>query len=166
MSIELDIDRTAAAVLVAARSQTTLLATAESCTGGMIAAALTDVAGSSDVFDRGFVTYSNAAKQQMLNVSAVSLERFGAVSEAVAKEMAFGAISNSMAGVAVSVTGVAGPGGGSPEKPVGTVWFSLAIEGHAPVSECIRFGDIGRSQVRILTTRHALGMLLSALGKN
>lgn len=163
MKNKIDNARLAQSVLAAARNQGLMIATAESCTGGMIAAALTDIAGSSDVFDRGFVTYSNFAKQQMLGVSAISLERFGAVSDAVAKEMAYGAISNSMANIAVSVTGVAGPGGGSLEKPVGTVWFGVAIEGQSPVSECIHFGDIGRSQVRLQATGHALKMLQSAL---
>lgn len=163
MSSVKDIEALAEQVLSTARSSGFMIATAESCTGGLIAGALTEIAGSSDVVDRGFVTYSNAAKQQMLGVSAKSLERFGAVSEAVAKEMAFGAIANSLADIAVSVTGVAGPGGGSPEKPVGTVWFGCACQGMEPVSECVQFGDIGRAAVRQKTVEQALTMLLATI---
>ena len=119
---------TAAEVLQAARYWGVTIATAESCTGGMISAALTDVAGSSDVFDRGFVTYSNAAKQDMLGVTADSLSSHGAVSEAVAREMAEGALTHSLADLAVSVTGIAGPGG-SEFKPEGRVCFGLARRG-------------------------------------
>lgn len=146
-------------VLELARAKGFKLATAESCTGGLIAGALTDIAGSSDVFDRGFVTYSNEAKQQMLDVKAETLFKFGAVSEATAKEMAYGAVANSMADVAVSVTGVAGPGGGSDEKPVGLVWFGLAEVGQPPKAEKMLFGDIGRDNVRAQTVLHALSML-------
>lgn len=163
MSSIKDIEARAEQVLSTARSSGFMVATAESCTGGLIAGALTEIAGSSDVVDRGFVTYSNAAKQQMLGVSAKSLERFGAVSEAVAKEMAFGAIANSLADIAVSVTGVAGPGGGSPEKPVGTVWFGCACQGMEPIAECVQFGDIGRAAVRQKTVEQALTILLAAI---
>lgn len=153
----------AAAVLNKAREKGFRIATAESCTGGLIVGALTDIAGSSDVVDRGFVTYSNEAKQQMLSVQVGTLDRFGAVSEATAKEMAYGALANSLADITVSVTGVAGPGGGSADKPVGLVWFGLAEQGLPPVSEQVLFGDIGRAQVREKTVAHALSMLLDAL---
>ena len=135
------------------------IATAESCTGGLISAALTEIAGSSDVFDRGFVTYSNEAKMQMLDVSAASLDRFGAVSEAVAKEMAYGALVNSMADVCVAVTGVAGPDGGTDDKPVGTVWIAVATQGQPPHAKCMNFGDLGRDKVRIETVKSALNMM-------
>lgn len=153
----------AAEVLNKARAKGFRIATAESCTGGLIAGALTDIAGSSDVVDRGFVTYSNEAKQQMLSVQLETLDRFGAVSEATAKEMAYGALANSLADITVSVTGVAGPGGGSADKPVGLVWFGLAEHGLPPVAEQMLFGDIGRAQVREKTVTHALSMLLDAL---
>lgn len=136
------------------------LATAESCTGGLIAAALTEIAGSSDVFDRGFVTYSNEAKMHMLDVSIASLDRFGAVSQAVAKEMAYGALVNSMADMCVAVTGVAGPDGGTEEKPVGTVWIAVAEQGQTPEAKCMNFGDIGRDKVRQETVKSALTMML------
>lgn len=150
-------------VLSLARNQGLKVATAESCTGGLIIGALTDIAGSSDVVDRGFVTYSNEAKQQMLDVKGATIEQFGAVAEATAKEMAFGALANSMADIAVAVTGVAGPGGGTAEKPVGLVWFGLAQLGMPPVAEKKLFGDIGREGVRHQTVRHALSMLKTSL---
>lgn len=140
-----------------------MVATAESCTGGLIVGALTEIAGSSDVVDRGFVTYSNEAKTEMLGVPAELIAVHGAVSEPVARAMAEGALSRSWAGVTVSVTGVAGPGGGSEEKPVGTVWFGAARRGEATVSERKVFlGD--RSAVREATVRHALE-LLGRVGK-
>ncbi|WP_417449030.1 CinA family protein [Kordiimonas sp.] len=154
-----DILDLATAVLTAARLRGMMLVTAESCTGGLIAGALTEIAGSSDVFDRGFVTYSNEAKSQMLDVSAESLTRFGAVSAAVAKEMAYGALANSRGDISVAVTGVAGPGGGSAEKPVGLVWIGVACLGQAPVAYEYRFGDIGRDRVRQLTITEALKTL-------
>ena len=150
-------------VLAAARVKGLKIATAESCTGGLIVGALTEIAGSSDVVDRGFVTYSNASKQQMLDVSERSLTKFGAVSEAAAKEMAYGAIANSQADITVSVTGIAGPGGGTKEKPVGTVWFGLAQQGTAPMAECVVFKEMSRASVRAKTVSHALEMLLNAL---
>ncbi|SDD64792.1 MULTISPECIES: CinA family protein [Kordiimonas] len=150
-------------VLDLARSQGQMIATAESCTGGLIAGALTEIAGSSDVVDRGFITYSNEAKNQMLDVSSESLARFGAVSEAVAKEMAYGAIAASRADVSVAVTGIAGPGGGSAEKPVGLVCFGLCRIGESPIAQSIQFGDIGRSDVRRRTVLTALEMLHDAL---
>lgn len=154
----------AAAVLNKARAKGFRIATAESCTGGLIAGALTDIAGSSDVVDRGFVTYSNEAKQQMLSVQADTIDKFGAVSEATAKEMAYGALVNSLADITISVTGVAGPGGGSADKPVGLVWFGLAEQGLPPIAEQMLFGDIGRAQIREKTVAHALSMLMRTLG--
>ena len=139
-----------------------MLATAESCTGGMIAAACTDLAGSSQWFERGFVTYSNAAKVQCLGVPAELIETHGAVSEPVARAMAQGAVAHSAAQVAVAVTGVAGPTGGSPGKPVGTVWFGWQLDG-ATHSELRHFaGD--RAAVRAATLRHALARLARLLG--
>ncbi len=138
------------------------IATAESCTGGMIAAALTDVAGSSDVFDRGFVTYSNAAKIEMLGVRAETLAAHGAVSEPVAREMAEGALAASGAGLAVAVTGIAGPGG-SERKPEGRVCFALARQGMPTWAETVEFGAPGRAKVRKAATAHGLALLGAAL---
>lgn len=146
-----------------ARAAGATIATAESCTGGMIAAAITDVAGSSTIFDRGFVTYSNAAKETMLGVRPETLTRFGAVSEEVAREMAEGALARSAAGLAVSVTGIAGPGG-SEFKPEGRVCFGLAGRDRPTHTETIEFGPIGRAAVRTASTEHALALLLAALG--
>ena len=138
-----------------------LMATAESCTGGMIAAACTDLAGSSNWFERGFVTYSNDAKREMLGVDAALIARHGAVSEEVVLAMAQGAIQCSHAQVAVAVTGVAGPAGGSAAKPVGTVWFGWAMPAGV-VSEMRRF-DGDRAAVRIATVRHSLRRLAELL---
>lgn len=138
-----------------------MLATAESCTGGMIAAACTDLAGSSQWFERGFVTYSNAAKTELLGVPAALIEAHGAVSEPVARAMAEGAVAHSPAQVAVAVTGVAGPTGGSADKPVGTVWFGWQVAGQTH-SELRHFaGD--RAAVRAATVQHALARLLGWL---
>jgi nicotinamide-nucleotide amidase len=135
------------------------LATAESCTGGMVAAALTDIAGSSDVVERGFVTYSNAAKTELLGVPAPLIDRHGAVSEAVARAMAEGALARAPVELAVAVTGVAGPGGGSPAKPVGLVHFGAARKGGPVLTEHQIFtGD--RDQVRAAATRRALELLI------
>ena len=143
----------------ALRSQGLVLATAESCTGGWISEAITSVAGSSEWFDRGFVTYSNRAKQEMLGVKPETLTEFGAVSEATATEMAMGAINNSGASVAVSVTGIAGPGGAVPGKPVGTVCFGWVVKDGAPVTETRVFsGD--RAEVRRRAVIFALQELL------
>jgi nicotinamide-nucleotide amidase len=137
------------------------LATAESCTGGLIAAACTDLSGSSEWFERGFVTYSNEAKAESLGVDAALIAEHGAVSEVVARAMAFGAIRHSHAQVAVAVTGVAGPTGGSPQKPVGTVWFGFMVDGQLS-SETRRLeGD--RAAIRAATVRHALQRLLALL---
>jgi nicotinamide-nucleotide amidase len=138
------------------------LATAESCTGGMIAAACTDLAGSSAWFERGFVTYSNAAKTELLGVDAALIAQHGAVSEPVARAMAFGAIRHSQAQVSVAVTGVAGPSGGSFEKPVGMVWFGFSVNGML-TSEVMRF-DGDRAAVRAATVRHAVVGLIKRLG--
>lgn len=136
-----------------------MLVTAESCTGGLIAAACTDLAGSSLWFERGFVTYSNAAKTELLGVPAELIEQHGAVSEPVARAMAAGALAHAHAQVAVAVTGVAGPGGGSVDKPVGTVWLGWATP-TGLFSECQHFaGD--RGAVRAATVRHALARLLT-----
>jgi len=140
-----------------------MISTAESCTGGMIVAALTDIAGSSAVVDRGFVTYSNAAKTEMLGVLPDTLAEHGAVSEPVAREMADGALSNSAAQLSVSVTGIAGPGG-SEHKPEGRVCFGLARKGLKTFTETQDFGSIGRAQVRRRSRDHALILLSRALG--
>ena len=151
----------AEAALDGMRARGVTVATAESCTGGLITAALTAVAGSSDVVDCGFVTYSNAAKVGMLGVDPAVIAAHGAVSALVAAAMAEGALARSGAGIAVAVTGVAGPGGGSPDKPVGTVWFGLATRGSAARTERIVFpGD--RAAVREATALHALGLLAGA----
>ena len=152
----------AEAVLSAARARGVMIATAESCTGGMVSAALTDIAGSSAVMDRGFVTYSNAAKRDMLGVSAATLDRFGAVSEEVAAEMAVGALTHSAADLAVSITGIAGPGG-SEYKPEGRVCFGVAMAGRNVATETVEFGALGRGQVRQAARDHALALLLKAL---
>ena len=149
-------------LLAAARAKGLRIATAESCTGGMISAALTDVAGSSDVFDAGFVTYSNAAKQRMLGVSRETLDAVGAVSEDVAREMAEGALARSDADLAVSVTGIAGPGG-SEFKPEGRVCFGLAVRGKATATETVEFGALGRAAVRQATVAHALAQIRRAI---
>ena len=151
-----------ARVLAAARAAGLKVATAESCTGGLVAAALTEIAGSSDVVDRGFVTYSNAAKQALLGVSSQLLADFGAVSAGVARAMAEGAVRASEADLAVAITGIAGPGGGSVDKPVGLVWLAVARQGRETVLRECRFGAVGRSEVRLASVRVALEMLLEA----
>ena len=135
-----------------------MMASAESCTGGLIAAACTDLAGASNWFERGFVTYSNAAKSELLGVPQVLLREHGAVSEPVARAMAEGAVAHSQAQVAVAVTGVAGPGGGSAEKPVGTVWIAFSVAGLTSSEHCRFAGD--RTQVRAASVRQALAGLL------
>jgi nicotinamide-nucleotide amidase len=138
-----------------------MMATAESCTGGMIAAACTDLSGSSNWFERGFVTYSNEAKAELLGVDPALIAAHGAVSEVVARAMAFGAVRHSRAQVSVAVTGVAGPTGGSAEKPVGTVWFGFSVGG-VLTSETLRF-DGDRAAVRAATVAHALKGLISRI---
>lgn len=150
-------------LLQKARAAGVRIVTAESCTGGMVAAALTDVAGASDVVERGFVTYSNAAKIECLDVSPRSLREFGAVSETVAREMAEGALAHSEARLAVAITGIAGPGG-SEMKPEGRVCFGLAMTGRSTRTETREFGARGRAAVRAAARDHALALLAAALG--
>jgi len=135
------------------------VATAESCTGGLVAGVLTEIAGSSAVVERGFVTYSNRAKADLLGVPEALLKRLGAVSEEVARAMVAGALANSPADLAVAITGIAGPDGGSPEKPVGLVHFAAARRGRETVHVEKRFGSIGRSEVRLASVGQALAML-------
>jgi nicotinamide-nucleotide amidase len=149
----------AATLLDLLRARELKLATAESCTGGLIAAILTEVPGSSDVFERGFVTYSNEAKTEMLGVPAALIKEHGAVSEEVARAMAEGALRNSRADIAVSVTGVAGPDGGSAEKPVGLVHLAAARRGREPIHREKRFGDLGRRGVRFASVVEAFAMM-------
>ena len=153
---------TVAELLDRAKALNVMIATAESCTGGMVAAALTDIPGSSAVVDRGFVTYTNAAKQDMLGVRAETLEAHGAVSEEVAREMAEGALAHSQAQLAVSITGIAGPGG-SEFKPEGRVCFAVAFGDDVQV-ETQEFGALGRARVRAAARDRALDLLLGALG--
>ena len=154
-----DIQTLARQVIEAAAARGLMIATAESCTGGLVSGALTAIAGSSAIVERGFVTYSNAAKTELLGVPADLIEGHGAVSEPVARAMAGGAVARSKAQVSVSVTGVAGPGGGTADKPVGLVHFGAVGPAGAIHAEH-RFGDIGREEVRLASVRVALGLLL------
>jgi nicotinamide-nucleotide amidase len=149
----------AKAVLDACRARGLKVATAESCTGGLVAGALTDIAGSSDVLDRGFVTYSNEAKQQMLGVPADILRDHGAVSRQTAEAMARGALGKANADLVVAITGIAGPGGGGADKPVGLVHFAAAARDGALTHVEKRYGDIGRAEVRHKSVLQALAML-------
>lgn len=142
-----------------ARERRVKIASAESCTGGLIAALFTEFSGSSDVFERGFVTYSNRSKEEVLGVPGDLIADYGAVSEAVARLMAEGALNSSRANLAVAVTGIAGPGGGTPMKPVGTVHIACARENKAVLHEACYFGDIGRHEVRMATIEAALNMI-------
>ena len=153
---------TADELVLALLNKAQLVATAESCTGGMVAAALTDIAGSSQVFDRGFVTYSNAAKNQMLGVPAKLIEAHGAVSEQVARAMAQGALKHSAATLSIAVTGIAGPSGGSEAKPVGLVHFACATKRGKEWHEKMIFNG-GRADIRLAACNHALQMLGKAL---
>ena len=153
--------RLAAQLVDAARKTGKTIATSESCTGGMVAAAITDISGSSSAFDRGFVAYSNAAKTAMLGVAPATIEAHGAVSEEVAREMAQGALARSEATLAVSVSGIAGPGG-SEHKPEGRVCFGLA-DSDGVTSQTVEFGALGRDRVRAAARDHALQMLLAAM---
>lgn len=158
-----DIELLARRVVEAAAARGLVITAAESCTGGLVSGALTSVAGSSAVVERGFVTYSNAAKSDLLGVPATLINRHGAVSEAVAMGMAEGALAHSAAQVSVAVTGIAGPGGGSTDKPVGLVHFAAA--GPAGLIHLERrFGDIGRDAVRQAAVRVALELLLDRIG--
>jgi len=150
-------------LLAEARVKGLKIATAESCTGGLVAGLLTEIAGSSDVFERGFVTYSNKAKQELLGVPGALIRQHGAVSELVARAMAEGAIRHSTAQLSVAITGVAGPGGGSDEKPIGLVHITAARAGEASLHRECRFGDIGRSEVRLKSVEAALELLQSLM---
>jgi nicotinamide-nucleotide amidase len=154
-----DAAEAARSLLEVCRGKKLTVATAESCTGGLVAAALTAIAGSSDVFDRGFVTYTNDAKQAMLGVPDDTLSRFGAVSEETARAMAEGALANAPADLVVSITGIAGPGGGSPQKPVGLVHFDAAARSGKTLHQRVEFGDIGREAVRARAVLKALALL-------
>jgi len=149
----------AAAILDLARTKNAMLATVESCTGGLIAAAFTEIAGSSTVVERGFVTYSNEAKTELVGVPAAMIRAHGAVSEQVARAMAEGALRAAPVDIAVAVTGVAGPGGGSPEKPVGLVHFACAAIGRPMLAERREFGDLGRGGIRIAAISVAFDLL-------
>ena len=163
MSFTPELLQQAAEFLATARAGGWKIATAESCTGGLIAGLLTEIPGSSDVFERGFVTYSNRAKEEMLGVPAALLRQHGAVSEPVARAMAEGAIRNSTAHLSIAVTGIAGPGGGTEEKPVGLVHIAAARAGTATAARICRFGDIGRDRVRLKTVEAALALLKTTL---
>ena len=149
----------ATALLDLCKAKKLMVATAESCTGGLVTGALTDIAGSSAVIDRGFVTYTNAAKHQMLGVPNETLQHHGAVSRETAEAMVRGALGHANADLAVSITGIAGPGGGSADKPVGLVHFAAASRGGSLIHRERRFGDIGRGEVRRLSVLEALAML-------
>jgi nicotinamide-nucleotide amidase len=155
-------DAAVATLGAALRGRAAMLATAESCTGGLIAAACTGMAGSSDWFERGFVTYSNAAKTEMLGVEPALLAAHGAVSAEVACAMAAGALARSTAGWSVAVTGIAGPGGATPDKPVGTVWLAIAGRAAAPRAELLQL-DGDREAIRMQTVERALQRLIEAL---
>ena len=155
-----DIEDAAHAIVAEFTQKKLLIATAESCTAGLIAGAITEIAGSSVVFDRGFVTYSNEAKREMIGVANATLKAHGAVSRPTALEMAQGAIGNSGANISIAVTGIAGPGGGTEEKPVGLVHLAAARTGYETLHREMRYGDIGRSAVRLATVRTALEMLI------
>jgi nicotinamide-nucleotide amidase len=152
----------AAALIARYRAAGLMAATAESCTGGLIAGLLTEIPGSSNVLERGFVVYSNAAKEELLGVAQETLLGHGAVSEETARAMAEGALRASRADVAVSVTGIAGPDGGTTEKPVGLVHFACARLGRPTVTQVERFGDIGREAVRLASVRVGLDLLEAA----
>jgi len=158
-----DLIRRAEALIALYRSRALGIATAESCTGGLVAALLTSVAGSSAVLERGFVTYSNQAKTECLGVPDELLARVGAVSSEVATAMALGTLAHARADVAVSITGIAGPGGGTTEKPVGLVYFACARRGGDTVAIEKRFGDIGRDLVRLASVETALDLLIQAV---
>lgn len=155
-----DIEEYARRIITGFSARKQMVSTAESCTGGLIAGALTEISGSSAVVDRGFVTYTNEAKMDMLGVSAATLSAYGAVSKETALQMAHGALFRSRAEVSVAVTGIAGPGGGSDEKPVGLVHLAAKRRDGRLIHREMRYGDIGRDQVRLATVRTALEMLL------
>lgn len=154
-----DLVAAATTLLAGARAKGLRIVTAESCTGGLITALLTEIAGSSDVVERGYVTYSNEAKAECLGVPITLIEKHGAVSREVAEAMAEGAVKHAHADIAIAVTGIAGPGGGTAQKPVGLVHLAVHRKGHVTRHGECRFGDIGRTGVRLATVREALAML-------
>lgn len=158
-----DLYDAAKSLLVELQRHALLITTAESCTGGLLAGLLTEVPGASGMVERGFVTYSDAAKTELLGVPAELIARYGAVSEEVARAMAEGALKNTPAHIAVSVTGIAGPDGGSPEKPVGLVYVAVAVKGETTRTHECRFGDIGRRDIRLASVREALKLVRSAV---
>jgi nicotinamide-nucleotide amidase len=158
-----DIMALAVELLGVCRERGLLIATAESCTGGLLAATITAIPGCSDCFERGFVTYSNASKSEMLGVPYWLIERHGAVSDDVARAMAGGALTHSHANLAVAITGIAGPDGGTPEKPVGLVYFAAGRRDEPVISEGVAFGDLGRTEVQRQSVAHALKMLRALL---
>jgi nicotinamide-nucleotide amidase len=164
--IDTQLREAAKRVLELCRARGLHVATAESCTGGLVAAALTEIPGSSDVVDRGFVTYSDDAKRAMLGVPAATLKRHGAVSAQTAKAMAAGALRNSRAELAVSITGIAGPGGGSRQKPVGLVYFAAASRDGRRIARKRLYGNIGRRRVRLRSVAEALALLQQLAGKS
>ncbi len=157
------ISRLAATVVESAAACGVMIVTVESCTGGLVSSAITSIAGSSAVFERGFVTYSNKAKIDMVDVPLALLDRHGAVSTEVARAMAEGALPRSNATLSVSITGIAGPGGGSAEKPVGLVYFACAKAGEETRFLMRTYGDLGRDTIRLLATEDALTLLLERL---
>ena len=159
-----DILQSASRVIEALRTKSRKVTTAESCTGGLVAAAITSIAGSSDVFEYGFVTYADMAKADMIGVDAALIKRHGAVSVEVAQAMAEGALATAAADLALSITGIAGPGGGSPAKPVGLVFVGCAVRGAATLVQRYEFGDIGRDEVRLASVRAGLKLLEEAAG--
>lgn len=161
-----DLEDRAAVLLDRCRAAGLTIATAESCTGGLVAGLLTEIPGSSAVFERGFVVYSNEAKQELLGVPAETIAMHGAVSEPTARAMADGALAASCANLAVSVTGIAGPDGGTAEKPVGLIWFALARRGAPTLTREERFGDVGRRTVRLASVSVALELLEAAGGSH
>lgn len=159
-----DLTQRAAALIDLCRRRKLMLATAESCTGGLIAGLITSVAGSSDVLDCGFVTYSNAAKTRMIGIPPQLIEAHGAVSEEVARAMAEGALAASAGDIAMAVTGVAGPGGGTPQKPIGRVHCAVARHGSPTMHRKLELGDIGRDRVRLETVAAVIAMAYEVAG--
>lgn len=159
-----DIENLAIQIGSALKSHGLMLATAESCTGGAVASAITDIAGSSEWFERGFITYSNEAKREMLGVAQGTLIRYGAVSEAVVREMVAGALYHSHAQVALAVSGIAGPAGGMPDKPVGTVWFAWGIKGRQCVARLHHLSG-NRAEIRMQSVRIAFQGVLELLNQ-
>lgn len=159
-----DLEAAAARIIADFSARGLTLATAESCTGGLIIGTLTEISGSSSVVDRGFITYSNQAKMDLLSVQSETLERYGAVSRQTALEMVEGALRKSGADLAVAVTGIAGPGGGSADKPVGLVHLAAGSANGTRLHREMRYGDLGRSDIRLATVRTALEMLVEAAG--